>query len=148
MKNPLTNFQISGIIKMFQERNTRNREGKPKPNQKGITIMKKTSYEAIYAFLTASNFDNTEAMADLEKEINRGAEAKARKANEYDLAKAVVFETLRSAGKPMTVAEIFENCESNLPNGFTKARVQYGLTHQWADEIVKTEGKVNSYSLR
>ena len=110
--------------------------------------MKKTSYEAIYAFLTASNFDNTEAMADLEKEINRGAEAKARKANEYDLAKAVVFETLRSAGKPMTVAEIFENCESNLPNGFTKARVQYGLTHQWADEIVKTEGKVNSYSLR
>ena len=110
--------------------------------------MKKTSYETIYAFLTASNFDNAEVMADLEKEINRGAEAKARKANEYDIAKVVVFETLRSAGKPVTVAEIFEDCESNLPDGFTKARVQYGLTHQWADEIVKTEGKVNSYSLR
>lgn len=110
--------------------------------------MKKTSYETIYAFLTASNFDNAEVMADLEKEINRGAEAKARKANEYEEAKAVVFATLRLAGKPVTVAEIFEDCESNLPEGFTKARVQYGLTHQWADEVVKTEGKVNTYSLR
>ena len=144
----MTNFQISGIIKMFQERNTRNREGKPKPNQKGITTMKKTSYEAIYATLTAINYDNAEVMDDLRKEINRGAEAKAKKANEYDAAKEIVFNTLRLAGKPVTVAEIFEDCESNLPEGFTKARVQYGLTHQWADEVVKTEGKVNSYSLR
>ena len=110
--------------------------------------MKKTSYETIYAFLTASNFDNAEAMADLEKEINRGAEAKARKANEYEVAKPIVFETIRVAGVPVTVAEIFDHCQNELPEGFTKARVQYGLTHQWADEVVKTEGKVNSYSLR
>lgn len=110
--------------------------------------MKKTSYETIYAFLTTSNFDNAEVMADLEKEINRGAEAKARKANEYDVAKEIVFATLRSTGKPMTVAEIFADCESDLPEGFSKARVQYGLTHQWADEILKVEGKVNSYIVK
>jgi hypothetical protein len=45
---------------MFQERNTRNREGKPKPNQKGFTTMKKTSYEATYATLTSINYDNAE----------------------------------------------------------------------------------------
>ena len=110
--------------------------------------MKKTSYEAIYATLTAINYDNAEVMEDLRKELNRGAEAKAKKANEYDAAKEVVFNTMRLAGKPVTVAEIFEDCQSNLPEGFTKARVQYGLTHQWAEEVVKTEGKVNSYSLR
>ena len=110
--------------------------------------MKKTSYEAIYATLTSIGYDNTEVMDDLRKELNRGAEAKAKKASEYDTAKEVVFATLRSAGTPVTVAEIFEDCKGNLPEGFTKARVQYGLTHQWADEVVKTEGKVNSYSLR
>jgi len=110
--------------------------------------MKKTSYEAIYNALTAINFDNTEVMEDLRKEINRGAEAKAKKANEYDTAKVAVFEALRLADKPMTVAEIFEGCKDELPEGFTKARVQYGLTHQWAEEVIKTEGKVNSYSLR
>ena len=110
--------------------------------------MKKSSYEAIYEALTAINYDNTEVMDDLRKEINRGAEAKAKKASEYDAAKEAVFNTLRLAGKPATVAEIFEDCESNLPEGFTKARVQYGLTHQWAEEVIKTEGKVNSYTLK
>ena len=115
---------------MFQERNRRNREGKPKPNQKGTDTMKKSSYETIYAALTATNFDNQEILDELTKEINRGAEAKARKANEYDAAKPIVFEAIRVAGVPVTVAEIFDHCQNELPEGFTKSRVQYGLTHQ------------------
>ena len=110
--------------------------------------MKKTSFEAIYEALSAINYDNTEIMDELRKEINRGAEAKAQKASEYEEAKPIVFEAMRVAGKPVTVAEIFEHCEGELPTGFTKARVQYGLSHQWANEVTKTEGKVNSYSLR
>ena len=110
--------------------------------------MKKSSYEAIYAALTAINYDNAEVMEDLRKEINRSAEAKARKANEYEQAKEIVLEALRMATKPLTVAEIFENCENDLPEGFTKNKVNYGLTHYWTDEVVKTEGKVNSYSMR
>ena len=110
--------------------------------------MKKSSYETIYAALTAVNFDNQEILDELTKEINRGAEVKARKASEYDAAKPFVFDAIRVAGVPVTVAEIYEHCQSTLPEGFTKSRVQYGLTHQWADEVVKTEGKVNSYFLR
>lgn len=110
--------------------------------------MKKSSYEAIYAALTAINYDNAEVMEDLMKEINRGAELKAKKANEYEQAKAIVLEAIKVAGKPVTVAEIFEHCENDLPEGFTKNKVNYGLTHYWTDEVVKTEGKVNSYSLR
>lgn len=123
--------------------------GKENPSQtrKGIT-MKKSSYEAIYTALTAINYDNAEVMEDLLKEINRGAEAKARKANEYEQAKEIVMEVLRMTNHPLTVAEIFEECEKDLPEGFTKNKIGYGLIHYWTDEVVKTEGKVNSYSLR
>ena len=110
--------------------------------------MKKSSYETIYSALVAFNYSNTDILEELQKEINRGAEAKAKKANEYDVAKAVIFSALASTDEPMTIAQLFEACKNELPEGFTKARVQYGITHQWAENVVKTEGKVNSYSLR
>jgi hypothetical protein len=110
--------------------------------------MKKTSLSAIYEALTAINYDNAEAMEDLRKELNRGAEIKAKKANEYDTAKEIVFDTMRRIGKPATASEIFEGSERVLPEGFTRGRVQYGLNNQWADAVIKTEGKVNTYSLR
>lgn len=110
--------------------------------------MKKSSYEAIYTTLTAINYDNAEVMEDLRKELNRGAEVKARKANEYEQAKEAVFESIRIAGKPVTVAEIFEDCQGNLPEGFTKNKVNYGLTHYWTDAVVKIEGKVNTYTMK
>ena len=110
--------------------------------------MKKSSYETIYNTLTAINFDNAEIMDELRKEINRGAELKAQKANEYAQAWIAVADTLRENDTPMTIADIYAKCADTLPDGFTKAKVQYGLTHQWVDAITKTEGKVNSYSLR
>lgn len=110
--------------------------------------MKKASYEAIYNALTAINFDNAEVMEDLRKELNRGAEAKAKKANEYEQAKEVVLATIRIANAPVTVAEIFESCENDLPEGFTKNKVNYGLTHYWTDAVEKIEGKVNSYRIK
>lgn len=48
----------------------------------------------------------------------------------------------------MTVAEIFAECEKELPNGFTKNQIGYGLTHYWTDSVVKIEGKVNTYRLK
>ena len=110
--------------------------------------MKKSTMETIFATLTAINFDNAEIMNELQKEINRGAELKAQKANEYAQAWVAVADTLRESDAPMTIADIYAKCADTLPDGFTKAKVQYGLTHQWVDAITKTEGKVNSYSLR
>ena len=110
--------------------------------------MKKSSYEAIYTTLTAINYDNAEVMEALRKELNRGAEIKAKKASEYEQAKEVVLATIRIANAPVTVAEIFNSCENDLPEGFTKNKVNYGLTHYWTDAVEKIEGKVNSYRIK
>ena len=97
--------------------------------------MTKASLTAIFNALTNVDFEGKEtAMAELEKEINRGVAEKA--------AKVVVLAVL---DKPMTVADAYEACKDELPRGFTKAQMQYGLTHYWAKDVVKTTGKVNEY---
>lgn len=110
--------------------------------------MKKSTYVAIANTLSAIDFENKDAiMEELNAEINRDAEKKAAKNAEYDAAWIAVREVLESTASPLTVAEIFESCEKELPQGFTKGRVQYGLTNIWKDVIVKIEGKPNTYRL-
>ena len=137
----LTSIKICGII------TTKEREGKPKPNQKGRYTMRKNTLSTIASILTNIDFENkTEIMDELMKDINRGVEAKASKMAEYDAAVEPVMNVLRMTTAPLTVAEIFDACEG-LPEGFTKNKVSYGLTHYWADRVVKVEGKVNTYRL-
>ena len=110
--------------------------------------MKKSTYEAIYTALSSVEFESKEAiMAELYKEIHKGEEAKAAKVAQYEMAKPIVLEGLRVAGVPVTVAELYEKIKGELPEGFTKAQVQYGITHYWTAEITKHEGKTMSYSL-
>ena len=135
---------------MFQERNKQKKTGKEKPSQtrKGNT-MKKSTYEAIYTALSSVEFEAKETvMAELYKEIHKGEEAKAAKVALYDMAKPIVLKGLRVAGVPVTIAELYEEVKGDLPEGFTKAQVQYGISHYWTEEIEKIEGKVNSYRLK
>ena len=46
---------------------------------------------------------------------------------------------------PVTCGELYDAIESELPEGMTKGKVQYALTHLWQDEIVKVSGKPNGY---
>ena len=111
--------------------------------------MTKNTLTALYAALTNVDFaDKETVMAELEKELNRGADEKAAKAAEYEAAWPVVAEGLRVIGNPTSVADLYGEIEKELPDGFTKGRLSYGLTHQWADRVVKTEGKVNLYSVK
>ena len=105
--------------------------------------MKKATFEAIHSALTAFGYDNAEVMDELYKEIHRGDEAKAKNAEAYDAIHDIVIGALTSA--PATVAEIWEAIENDVPEGVTKGKVQYALTHLWGDEIVKVEGKPNGY---
>lgn len=105
--------------------------------------MKNTTYATVYAFLTANGFDNAEILAEFEKEINRSAEAKQAKETLYATAKPIVLGVMDA---PATIGEIFESVERNLPEGFTKGNLQYAITRLWKDEVVKTEGKVNTYA--
>ena len=105
--------------------------------------MKKATFEAIKTALTNFGYDNADVLAELDKEINKGAEAKAKNAEAYDAIHDIVMGALTSA--PATVAEIWEAIEDEVPEGITKGKVQYALTHLWGDEIVKVGGKPNGY---
>ena len=105
--------------------------------------MKKLSLVAIKNALVGFGYTDEEILSELDKEINRGAEQKAKNAEAYEGIHDLVVGTLTSV--PVTFAELFDSIESELPEGITKGKVQYALTHLWQDEIVKIEGKPNTY---
>lgn len=111
--------------------------------------MTKEIMNTIYTALNTIDFENKPAVMEaLEKELHKNDRIKAEKTALYEQAKEAVLEVLRTASGPATVAEIFEACESQLPIGFSKSKVQYGLTHYWTKEVEKIEGKVNSYRIK
>ena len=111
--------------------------------------MKKSTMIALVSYLNGATIDNLdEIKAELEAELNRNAEKAAANREMYEAAKSVIFEGFRVAGTPVTITELYEEIKDELPNGFSKSKVQYAVTRLWVDEIVKTEGKVNTYSLK
>ena len=68
--------------------------------------MKKATFEAIKTALTNFGFADEDILAELDKEINKGAEAKAAKDATYDAAWEVVRSVLAMTTAPLTVAEI------------------------------------------
>ena len=105
--------------------------------------MKKATFEAIKTALTNFGFADKDILDELDREINKGAEAKAKNAEAYEAIHDIVMGALSAV--PATVAEIWEAVEDEVPAGITKGKVQYALTHLWGDEIVKIEGKPNTY---
>ena len=106
--------------------------------------MKKATMNAIIATLNAIDFENKDAiMAELNAEINRGADAKAQKWAEYDAVKPVVLDALSDT--PVTITELYDAVRDELPDGFTRGKLQYAVTKLWVDEIVKIDGKPNTY---
>ena len=105
--------------------------------------MKKLSLVAIKNALVGFGYADEDILAELEKEITKGEAQKAKNAEAYESIHDIVMGALTSA--PATVAEIWDAIEDEVPEGITKGKVQYALTHLWGDEIVKVEGKPNGY---
>ena len=113
--------------------------------------MKKATLTAIASYLFenvqyANDIEKeflTNALAELNAEINRGADAKAQKVAEYDAVKPVVLDALSDT--PVTIAELYDAVHDELPDGFTRGKLQYAVTKLWVDEIVKIDGKPNTY---
>ena len=107
--------------------------------------MKKISLTAIREFLDKSGFEekHPEIMAELDAELNKGAEQKQKNADAYESIHDLIVGNLGDA--PCTCAELYEAIKDKLPDGMGKGKVQYALTHLWQDEIVKIEGKPNTY---
>lgn len=109
--------------------------------------MTKASLTAIRNILSAMP-NQTELLAAVDKELNRGAEVKAAKSDMYATMKDIVFNVFKSTPVSLTVGEVYEACQSDLPAGVTRGNVQYAITRLWADELVKTEGKPNTYTVK
>ena len=108
--------------------------------------MKKATMNTILSLISTIDTPEAEAVrAELTAELNKGAEEKARNAELYESAKAVVMGELSTATEAVTISELYEAVEDKLPEGFTKGKLQYAVTRLWKDEIVRTEGKVNTY---
>lgn len=109
--------------------------------------MRKNTLSAIATILNSIDFENKDTiMEELSAELNKGAAEREAKNAEYDIAFESVRQVMSMTNAPLTVAEIYESCDG-LPDGFTKNKISYGLTHYWADRVVKIPGKVNTYRL-
>ena len=107
--------------------------------------MKKTTMNTILSLIATIDTPEAEAVrSELKAELNRGAEKAQANRELYDRAREVVLSELGDT--PATIAELYEAVEDKLPAGFTKAKVQYALSHYWEADVVKHEGKVNSYT--
>lgn len=82
-----------------------------------------------------------ELAAEIQKDIDK---ANANRAL-YDVAKDIVLAALTD--QLVTVADLFAKVEADLPDGFSKSKMQYALTHYWADDVtvVKDGRNPNQY---
>lgn len=104
--------------------------------------MKKNTMIAVRDFLTSVDA-LPEVVAEINAELSKGDAQKAKNAEAYEGIHDIIMENL--ADEPCTVAELWDVIKDKVPDGITKNKVQYALTHLWQDEIVKVEGKPNGY---
>lgn len=113
--------------------------------------MKKATLQFISTYLSenAQYADEIEksaldaALLEINAELTKGDAQKAKNAEAYEGIHDIIMENLTN--EPCTVAELWDVIKDKVPEGITKNKVQYALTHLWQDEIVKVEGKPNGY---
>ena len=135
-ENPLTKPPKCGTI------NTKRGRTPHKPERQ--KAMKKATMNTILSLI--STIDTPEAdtvRAELNAELNRGAEQKAANAAMYDAAKPIVMEELGDS--TCTIGELWDAVADKLPDGFTKGKLQYAVTRLWIGDLERVEGKVNAY---
>lgn len=82
--------------------------------------------------------------AELAAELSKN-EAKAQANRElYIAAHDVVMAHLTDT--PVTVADLFTACEGELPEGFSRSKIQYALLNYWDDEVVKHENGKKAFT--
>lgn len=110
--------------------------------------MKKMYFEQMLSILNGIGEATPEMIDNLKKEIEKEVykgEAKAQANREmYASAKDIILGALTET--PVTIAELYDEIANELPDGFSKSKVQYAVTRLWADEVTKVEGKVNAYA--
>lgn len=111
--------------------------------------MKKATMQTLVSYIdTNAIAELADVRDELVAELNKGAEKAQANRDLYAQAHDVVIEAMSHLTAPATIAELYDEVADALPEGMTKGKMQYAVTRLWVDEIVKTEGKVNTYSLK
>lgn len=108
--------------------------------------MKKTAMQTLVAFFATQNLlpsDVADAVDEMKAELSKGQAQKDKNAEAYESIHSLIVDTLSDT--PVTCGELWDAIHGDVPDGITKGKVQYALTHLWQDEIVKIEGKPNTY---
>lgn len=105
--------------------------------------MKKSTLSTIRTALTDLGYENAEVLAELDAELNKGAEAKAARNAVYESIHSLIVDNL--TGTPVTCADLWDEISGDAPDGITRHNVQYALNNLWPEEIVKIPGKPNTY---
>ena len=107
--------------------------------------MKKSTMQTIVDYIDSHDLVELFPVKDeITAELAKG-EAKAQANRDlYAEAKDVVLNALSDT--PVTIGELYDEIADALPEGFSKGKVQYAITRLWANEVVKTVGKVNTYT--
>ena len=107
--------------------------------------MKKATLETIRDTLIDLGVNDTDPMVvELNAELNKGAEEKAARAAAYEGIHDIVVDNLSDT--PVSLTDLWPEIEGDITaKGMTKHNVQYALNNLWQDEIVKIEGKPNTY---
>lgn len=98
--------------------------------------MKKTSLRNIANYI-ANIPELANEYAELSAELTKDEAKASANRSVYEAAHDVIMSVLGAA--PRTVSEIFNECANELPEGFSKSKIQYALLNYWKDEIVKIE---------
>lgn len=79
----------------------------------------------------------SEEYAELSAEIQKDIEKAETNRVLYATARDVVMRVLDD--QLVTCADLFEKVKGELPEGFTKSKLQYALAHYWTDDVVKVQ---------
>ena len=108
--------------------------------------MKKSTMKAILSYLNGETLTNLdEIRAEIENELNRGVEKANANRALYDEAKGVVLANLSDT--PVTIAELYEQIADQLPDGFTRSKLQYAMGNLWT-EVEKIGGSPMTYAYK
>lgn len=100
--------------------------------------MTKATLTALVNYLTEKNDDYMmDVLNELTTELNRNAVKAQANRELYALAHDVAMAGLRRAGNPVTAGELYDEVADELPEGFTKGKLQYALSRLWGDELVR-----------
>lgn len=107
--------------------------------------MKKTTLETIRTALLDAGYESTDpVLAEIDAELNKGAEEKAARAAAYASIHDVIVDNLDAT--PVSCSDLWGEIETDVTaKGMTRHNVQWALNNLWQDEIEKISGKPNTY---